>query len=222
MEHISNFLEQVRIAVADGVTSLMRVISNLPVSCYRCHATYKFGEGKVNLLHDVPEYRGLYFFCEECQDAILAEYCFRCSQCGERHNLANSPLCASCLGERLPQEARRVAKQNARAWRYGAEGTLTTHEWIKTANDFEWKCWRCGAPAQALDHYYPVARGGDTVADNCYPICNKCNSSKGASDPDDEIRQALAILQAHVRVRQYQNQRWPELPAATQNLSAND
>lgn len=41
----------------------------------------------------------------------------------------------------------------------------------------------CGRPATALDHIWPVARGGVTDPGNLAPICTTCNSRKSDHDP---------------------------------------
>lgn len=46
-------------------------------------------------------------------------------------------------------------------------------------------CLACGAPAHALDHIIPLARGGGHTASNLQPLCLLCNSSKGAKHSTD-------------------------------------
>lgn len=45
----------------------------------------------------------------------------------------------------------------------------------------------CGRPAAALDHVWPVARGGESRPANLVPSCGSCNASKGARDPEPWI-----------------------------------
>lgn len=40
---------------------------------------------------------------------------------------------------------------------------------------------QCGTRWEALDHILPVSRGGLTAFENLVPICNSCNSKKGAT-----------------------------------------
>lgn len=44
-------------------------------------------------------------------------------------------------------------------------------------------CNYCDAPWEAIDHFYPLAKGGSHDADNLVPACKSCNSSKHATDP---------------------------------------
>lgn len=44
-------------------------------------------------------------------------------------------------------------------------------------------CIYCGNPAEAADHFYPLARGGLHCVDNLVPACGSCNSRKSARDP---------------------------------------
>jgi 5-methylcytosine-specific restriction endonuclease McrA len=47
-------------------------------------------------------------------------------------------------------------------------------------------CLYCGAPAEHVDHFIPLARGGRHVLDNLVAACKACNLSKGAKLPDVE------------------------------------
>ena len=44
-------------------------------------------------------------------------------------------------------------------------------------------CLYCGRPAEAADHFNPIARGGLHCRENIVPSCNSCNSSKNAKEP---------------------------------------
>lgn len=60
-------------------------------------------------------------------------------------------------------------------------------------------CW-CGAPADHLDHMFPIVDGGHDSAYNVVPMCARHNLEKGAKDPadwvaslvPDHLREALA------------------------------
>lgn len=45
------------------------------------------------------------------------------------------------------------------------------------------ECLYCGDPAEAADHFVPLARGGLHCVENIVPACQPCNSSKSARDP---------------------------------------
>lgn len=47
-------------------------------------------------------------------------------------------------------------------------------------------CLYCGDPAEHVDHFIPLARGGAHVLSNLVPACAACNISKGAKLPDVE------------------------------------
>lgn len=49
----------------------------------------------------------------------------------------------------------------------------------------------CGRPASALDHVYPVNRGGRSRPENLVPACKPCNSSKSDNDPDPWILRGM-------------------------------
>lgn len=44
-------------------------------------------------------------------------------------------------------------------------------------------CAYCGMEANSLDHFIPVALGGDSHPGNLVPACQSCNSKKKHSDP---------------------------------------
>lgn len=44
-------------------------------------------------------------------------------------------------------------------------------------------CWICRGPNEAIDHVKPLSKGGWHVLANLRPICNYCNSRKGAKWP---------------------------------------
>lgn len=50
---------------------------------------------------------------------------------------------------------------------------------------YDYACVWCGAPAEALDHFYPLAGRGLPVdaARNLVPTCKSCNSSKWNQNP---------------------------------------
>jgi len=49
-------------------------------------------------------------------------------------------------------------------------------------------CWICGGSQQAIDHVKPLAKGGAHILANLRPICQSCNSSKGARWPLSKVR----------------------------------
>jgi 5-methylcytosine-specific restriction endonuclease McrA len=44
-------------------------------------------------------------------------------------------------------------------------------------------CVYCSDPAEAADHFYPLARGGLHCIENIVPACGACNSHKSDRDP---------------------------------------
>lgn len=221
MGQVSDFMHRVGDVAIKFIKTAGEMVAEMPVTCYRCHQESKYGEGKGNFYYSVPEqYSPMHFYCHDCHAAILAEYRFRCTECGHRHNIPGSSLCADCLILEYPREASRVAYHNKRAQNAALEGSLTLADWFKTIEDFDRRCWVCGAPFEALDHYVPFALGGGTTAQNCFPICKSCNSSKGMSDPDENVQELIQLLQPYLRIRQYQRVRWPQLPSGTAGPSA--
>lgn len=206
MGTISDFMQR----LGSGILAIMRTVNDWPVHCYRCHKEFKFGDGALHSVYGIQAYeRTFHQFCHDCIEAIYAEYPYRCAGCGKRHNLATFPICAECQALQYPREAKRIADQNMRAWEHGLEATLTMPEWLTTLNHWKWSCYYCGKPFEALDHHIPIARGGGTTANNCFPICKSCNSIKGASRPDDLVLPSPRSPERLLLIREYQRRRWP-------------
>lgn len=92
----------------------------------------------------------------------------------------------------------KVASNNARARDAGLPATLTTKEWTKTLDHFNWKCAIClVGNYQVLEHFIPLALGGGTTVDNCIPACVSCNTIKADRHPttlsDDLIPNIMEI-----------------------------
>jgi HNH endonuclease len=189
---VSELIQRAGSATRRGLRQFLQALAVVPIHSFRCQREYMLAvalDGEMSLLPDIPAHRGtLHFFCRDCAAAVRAEYQYRCVSCRELHNLADSRTCANCQALCYPREAKRVADQNMRALEHGAEATLTVPEWLQTLNGWNWACWCCRKPYEAIDHYIPIALGGGTTAENCFPICRRCNSMKGASHPDDLLQ----------------------------------
>jgi 5-methylcytosine-specific restriction endonuclease McrA len=57
-----------------------------------------------------------------------------------------------------------------------------------------WACIYCGAPWTQVDHFVPLARGGEDTLGNCWPSCTACNQSKSDRDPMEWLRGHLPNL----------------------------
>lgn len=42
----------------------------------------------------------------------------------------------------------------------------------------DYRCARCGSPADHVDHVHPVSRGGSSAEANLVAMCSHCNASK--------------------------------------------
>jgi 5-methylcytosine-specific restriction endonuclease McrA len=71
----------------------------------------------------------------------------------------------------------------------GAEGTCSAAEWKEMLSFYGNKCLRCGADGSECtltqDHIIPVSVGGSHWPENLQPLCQPCNSSKGARNSFD-------------------------------------
>lgn len=64
--------------------------------------------------------------------------------------------------------------------------THTKEEWEKMKYFFNNTCVKCGNKDRKIvkDHITPIYQGGSDGIDNLQPLCNSCNSSKGADNTD--------------------------------------
>lgn len=83
----------------------------------------------------------------------------------------------------LAREALRVETHNERARELALPATLTTEEWIRTLNHFQWACAYCSEPYEVLEHFIPLSLQGETSALNCLPSCLLCNARKHDAHP---------------------------------------
>ncbi|MFD3336102.1 HNH endonuclease [Streptomyces sp. NPDC058700] len=51
----------------------------------------------------------------------------------------------------------------------------------------------CGAPAEVIDHVWPVARGGQSTPGNLVPACADCNGKKRDRNPTPWVKQGLTL-----------------------------
>jgi len=64
-------------------------------------------------------------------------------------------------------------------------GTHTAEQWADLLALTGWACLCCGARDRITkDHIIPVCDGGSDAIDNLQPLCQPCNSSKGATVAD--------------------------------------
>lgn len=64
-------------------------------------------------------------------------------------------------------------------WRRGGQAVLIEDWWAAAL--LADPCAYCGGASDQIDHVVPVARGGDSTADNLAGACKSCNSSKHAT-----------------------------------------
>jgi len=67
----------------------------------------------------------------------------------------------------------------------GAEGYADVNQVRARWEYYGNRCYICGVEAEATDHVIPLAKGGSNWPANLRPICNRCNSVKGAKWPYD-------------------------------------
>ncbi len=82
-----------------------------------------------------------------------------------------------------------VAKTNRhRARKRGNGGSYTAKQWQDLKAQYGNKCLCCGTPEGerplTIDHVIPVSLGGPNNIGNAQPLCQICNSAKGAKSTD--------------------------------------
>lgn len=94
-----------------------------------------------------------------------------------RWHAANPEKAAEQRRRRDPLLLRSLANRRARR-RYQAEGQHTPAQVRARIAYYGWRCWRCRAPWEEVDHVKPVSKGGCEWPANLRPICVQCNRRK--------------------------------------------
>ncbi len=79
-------------------------------------------------------------------------------------------------------------RDTRRARELGAEGSHTLKEWLCLVENVDFRCVFCKEKKKLTrDHIVPLICGGTDYIDNIQPLCQSCNSKKGARTlrPDD-------------------------------------
>jgi len=79
-------------------------------------------------------------------------------------------------------ELKLALTRNRRAKMKGNGGVITAAEWRNVLDKYGHKCLRCeNADVKlTMDHVIPIQLGGTHTVDNVQPLCQPCNSWKGA------------------------------------------
>ena len=79
----------------------------------------------------------------------------------------------------------RAKKQKRKTKVTKAGGSFTAEEWRQLCNQYDNHCLRCGHKKKlTADHVIPVSMGGSSDISNIQPLCQSCNSRKGATVKD--------------------------------------
>ena len=75
------------------------------------------------------------------------------------------------------------AKMQERRHERRMDFSLTSDEWNKAVEAFDYKCAYClNIGKLTYDHFIPFSKGGPFTKDNILPCCSNCNSRKKAND----------------------------------------
>lgn len=103
---------------------------------------------------------------------------FECSINAIHRDIA---ICRDPLTGNGYRDVEAVCNQNNRAQRLGAKGTFTIQEWRALRNQYNNLCTICGERKPlGPDHIRPLSKGGTNWISNIQPVCQPCNSRKGA------------------------------------------
>lgn len=97
--------------------------------------------------------------------------------------------------ERISQRSRAYARMHPeygtictrryRVRKQGAIGKYTVSEWRKLCAQYDYRCLCCNERKKlTADHIVPISKGGGNSIDNIQPLCQSCNSRKGARTID--------------------------------------
>jgi len=82
------------------------------------------------------------------------------------------------------REYARVQRQKRRALKRLTVGNVSTKEWLKLREDYNYTCPSCGKKEPEIDlimdHIVPLSRGGKHLISNIQPLCRLCNGKKHA------------------------------------------
>jgi 5-methylcytosine-specific restriction endonuclease McrA len=94
-------------------------------------------------------------------------------------------------GKNNPERARQLGADKTRARRAqkkGNGGAFSPDEWRSLKEHYNFTCLKCGRHEPEIkltpDHVLPVTKGGSSYISNIQPLCESCNSSKGAKHID--------------------------------------
>ena len=90
-------------------------------------------------------------------------------------------------------ERAKVQIHNRRARKTQAGGSYTAEEWNTLCKQCNHRCLCCNKRRKLVpDHVMPIAKGCTSNIDNIQPLCQPCNSRKGARFID--YRKGIALL----------------------------
>ena len=91
------------------------------------------------------------------------------------------------------RDKKRLTESRRRARKQALPDTLTSEETESILAKFNDRCALCDSPAEALDHFIPLASGhGGTTKENIIPLCRNMNSSKNDRNPFEWARLCLS------------------------------
>ena len=146
-------------------------------------------------------------------DGIMHYRCGRCKEFFTKdgfHNSTRSSLgiksdCKSChsaisIASRDPEKtraARRRSEATRRARKAGAEGSVTSIDWIRVMSILGRQCICCGSEASPTqDHIVPISKGGRHHPTNLQPLCRRCNERKQARTRDYRTPEQRAAIES--------------------------
>lgn len=109
----------------------------------------------------------------------LGVYWPRCKHCAKVYREQNKNHIAQWRQEN--KEKMRANSNNYRTAKVGNGGKFSAHEWRLLCDRFGSICIACGNKTRlTADHIVPVSKGGSSHISNIQPLCQSCNSRKGA------------------------------------------
>jgi hypothetical protein len=114
---------------------------------------------------------------------IAQNICIICGQ-GAIKDIKHS-ACKECK-LRYQNVINQINRQRNRAREKGLEATLILYEWLRKLDHYNNRCSICqSGPAQVIEHYIPISKGGGTTTENCDPACIPCNVEKSHRRPKE-------------------------------------
>lgn len=127
---------------------------------------------------------GLHIYCKECRKERRKANAAEKREYNQKYYYANQKQILEQKKEYHKNNPHIIFNASSKRRKLIGDCNITKEEWLIIMRSTEWKCFYCGCALnkhnQTIDHWVPLARGGDHNVTNLVPACKTCNCSKGS------------------------------------------